>query len=172
MFISNQTILRMKLRSGKITIPYLKQLSNHMTEFEKINQAVIDNLIDVVYNGAVEKDFSNKKAAVVNKIYSLFSKKFDELHSECIENFINREDAFIKLISSLEINSKVILKDIEENSKDKGVKRKLLKNNVMKAVENAKNHIKTLQTDKNNLLCRVSCKVGSDLAINISSYLS
>lgn len=162
----------MKLRSGKTTISYLKQLSNHMVEFQNIDQAFMDNIRDFVFNGAVQKDYSNKKAAIVNKIYSLFSTKFHEIHTECVENFITKEDAFIMLIISLEKNSKVILKDIEDNIKLKGIERKNLKKNVMRALEKVKKYLKSYQTEKKNAWCRVSCKVGSDLAVSISNYLS
>lgn len=41
----------------------------------------------------------------------------------------------------------------------------------MKLLEKIKKYKKNYNTEKNNLLCRVSCKLGSDLTINISSYL-
>lgn len=160
----------MKLRSGKIT-SYLKQLTNYMAKFTNINATITTRLqVIILNNGNLDelKQYENKKAVIVNKIYSLFFTKFNELHDECIQYYDTGEDAFIKLISSLQISSKKVLRDIEESDKE----RKTLKKNIMRTLEKIKNYKKTLQTDKNNLLCRVSCKVGSELTRNISSYLS
>lgn len=161
----------MKLRSGKTTLLYLKQFTNYTAEFDNIKKAFMDNIRDVVINGAVEKDFRNKKAVIVNKIYSMFFKKFYEIHDECIHNFTNKEDDFVKLITALERNSVIILKDIEENLEGNGVKVKTLKKNVIGALEKAKNYKRSYKTEQKNAWCLVSCKVGSDLAVNISSYL-
>jgi hypothetical protein len=159
----------MKLRNGKTT-SYLKQLINYMAKFTNINDTIIIRLHVIIFNnGNMDeiKQYENQKAVIVNKIYSLFFTKFNELHDECIQSPTG-EDAFIKLISSLQFSSKKVLRDIEESNKE----RKMLKKNVMRTLEKIQNYKKTLQTDKNNLLCRVSCKVGSELTRNISSYLS
>jgi len=138
----------MKLRSGKTTLLYLKQFTNYMEEFQNVRQAMIDNIVDVAINGGVEKDFRNKKAAIVNKIYSLIFVKFYEIHHECINNYDNKEDAFMTFLSAVERNSLKMLKDVEENLEGKGVKVKTLKKNVMRALEKAKNYKKSYQNEK------------------------
>jgi 5-bromo-4-chloroindolyl phosphate hydrolysis protein len=112
-------------------------------------------------------NFHNEKAILLNKIFSLFNLKFNELHYECINNYKTKEDAFIKLILGLEKSSNKILFEIERSD----VERKTLKKNIMRALEKIKNYKKTYQKEKNNLMCRVSGAVGSDLTRKISDYL-
>ncbi len=161
----------MKSQSNNNTTSYLLQVRNYMIKFDNINTSIINNIRDVINNNGVEIDYKNKKAPIMNKLYNLFFIKFIEIHDECVKNYIKREDSFIGLISSLEISIRTVLKDIKQNKDELGINRKKMKKNIIRILDKIKNYKKGLVVEKNNLLFRLSCKLGNDLTRNISDYL-
>ncbi len=153
----------MKLRSGKNTILYTNQMYHYSEKCHNIKLMRYDKLGNMYIN----PNYHNEKAVVLNKLYSLFITKFTQIHDECIQFYNEKEDTFIRLILGLEKSTNRILKEIEASD----VERKTLKKNLMRALEKIKNYKNTYRKEKNESLCRLSCKLGSSLAINISEFL-
>lgn len=119
----------MKLRSGNTTISYLKQIQNYTAEFHKVREIIQKNkendIINSIRNGTpyINKDYSKPKVIIINKIYTLLFTKFTEIHEECIQNYIRKEEVFIRMLTSLENSSKTVFKDIKESGIEKNIEK-------------------------------------------------
>lgn len=108
-----------------------------------------------------------RRAYIVSQIYSLLNDKFDEIHEEILNTCIKKEIIFINLISVLEKRGYVLLAEIEKSD----IKRVTLKKNIKKAIEKIIQYKKIYNIEKNNLLCRLSTKLGGDLSRYVDSFL-
>ncbi len=150
----------MKLRCGKIidTNNSLVQLKFYTDKFANLNSAI---------NLESYEEYLNRKAYLLNKIYLLWFKRFDEIHDSLIKKSIGKQDCFMQMINTVEKRGIFILQEIKEGN----IERKTLKKNIIITLDKIENYKKLYNKDKNNLLCRLSCKIGSDLTKNINTYL-
>ena len=158
----------MRLRNGKILVKkdnyyerlkYFSDMYNSATNMH-IQACVEDN----VY--AMMSSLKRKIEGIYN-IYSLLYDAFEQIHREYIRCANKKEESFINLITVLEKRGYIIIQDIEQNHNHL----KDLKNIIEKTIQKIQKHVKLHKNEKNNLLCRLSCKLGSHLTLYVNSFL-
>ena len=153
----------MKLRNGKVLV----KKDNY---FEKLNYFSemyndVGNVFSINYN-------NKKKIEVIYNIYSLLYDAFENIHHEFVMSASKREDSFINLIIVLERRGNMIIQDIVLKNVDEEIPNlDLLQNIVEKTIVKIQKHKKLHKKEKNNVLCRLSCKIGSDLTLHVNSFL-
>lgn len=153
----------MKLRNGKMLV----KKDNY---FEKLRY-FSDMYKDV--GNAFSINYHNKrKIDVIYNIYSLLYDAFENIHHEFVRGGNKREDTFLNLIIVLERRGNMILQDIALKIVDEELPNlDLLQNIIKKTIVEIQKHKKLHKKEKNNLLCRLSCKIGSDLTLHVNSFL-
>lgn len=112
-----------------------------------------------------------KSTHIVNKVYSLINDNFDEIHDEIMNSTVKKEDVFLELISTVEERGYILLKQLENTHTINVDVKKNTKEIINKVIEKIVNHKKIYKTEKNNALCRLTNKIGSDITIHVNTYL-
>jgi len=153
----------MKLRNGKMLVKkdkYFEKLSYFSDMYNDVG-----NVFSANYN-------LKKKIDVIYNIYSLLYDAFENIHHEFVRGGNKREDSFLNLITVLERRGNMIIQDIVLKNVDEEIPNlDLLQNIVKKTIVKIQKHKKLHKNEKNNLLCRLSCKIGSDLTLHVNSFL-
>lgn len=154
----------MLLRTGKIITAretnYCKKLRYLTNKCNQINNNTHDS-----------RDRERKSTYIVNQLYSLINDKFDEIHDEVINSSVKKEDVFLKFISTVQERGYMLIEQLENtHSIDMSIKKKT-KEIINQVIEKIVKHKKIYKTEKNNTLCRLSNKIGSDTTIHINTYL-
>ena len=165
----------MKLRNGKILVKkdnYFEKLSYFSNMYNDVS-----NVFSINYH---------KRIDVIYNIYSLLYDAFENIHHEFVIGGNKREDSFLNLITVLERRGNIILRNIKEPYVDifqdiqqdniqyiekKHTNIEHLQNIVENTIKKIQKHKKLHKNEKNNLLCRLSCKIGSDLTLHVNSFL-
>jgi ribosome-binding protein aMBF1 (putative translation factor) len=120
------------------------------------------------HRGFINEDtYDRQRARVIEDIYTLVYNKFEAIRNEIVKSSLKKEELFTKLIQVLENRGHILIQQIERADID----RTSLKNIIQKTIEKIYNYKKTHKIEKNNLLCRLSTKIGSDLAMHVNQYL-
>lgn len=132
----------------------------------------LTNKCSQIHNNIQDISHREKKSTyIVNQLYSLINDKFDEIHNEIIDSTTKKEDVFIELISTVEERGYQLLKQIENTHSISTSIKKKTKESINQVIEKIVKHKKIYKTEKNNVLCRLSNKIGSDITIHVNSYL-
>jgi hypothetical protein len=154
----------MLLRTGKI-------ITARETNYCKKLQYFIDKCNKIHNNNQDINQRVKKSTNIVNQVYSLIYDKFDEIHDEVINSTVKKEDTFLKLISTVEKRGYILLEQLENSPSISMTFKKKTKETIKQAIEKIIKYKKIYKTEKNNTLCRLSNKIGSDTTIHINSYL-
>jgi len=152
----------MKLRNGKMLVKkdnYFEKLSYFS---DMLND--VGNVFSANYN-------LKKKIDVIYNIYSLLYDAFENIHHEFVRRGNKREDSFLNLIIVLERRGNMILQDIALKNVDEEPNLDHLQNIIKNTIKKIQKHKKLHKKEKNNLLCRLSCKIGSHLTLHVNSFL-
>ena len=167
----------MKLRNGKMLVKkdnYYERLRYFSDMYNDVGDVFSAN-----YN-------LKKKIDIIYNIYSLLYDAFENIHHEFVRGANKREDSFLNLIIVLERRGNIILRDIKEPYVDifqdiqqdniqyiekKHTNLEHLQNIVVNTIKKIQKHKKLHKNEKNNLLCRLSSKIGSDLTLHVNSFL-
>jgi hypothetical protein len=163
----------MKLRNGKMLVKkdnYYERLKYFSDIYNDVS-----NIYSMNYN-------RKKRIDVIYNIYSLLYDAFENIHREYVRSANKREDSFLNLIIVLERRGNIILRDIKEPYIDifednilviekNPTNIKHLENIVVKTIQKIQKHVKLHKKEKNNVLCRLSCKLGSHLTLYVNSFL-
>jgi hypothetical protein len=153
----------MKLRNGKILVKkdnYFEKLSYFSDMYNDVG-----NAFSINYH-------NKKKIEVIYNIYSLLYDAFENIHHEFVRGGNKREDSFLNLITVLERRGNMIIQDIVLKNVDEEIPNlDLLQNIVKKTIVKIQKHKKLHKNEKNNVLYRLSCKIGSDLTLHVNSFL-
>jgi hypothetical protein len=154
----------MLLRTGKIITAretnYCKKLQYFIDKCNQINNNTHDSRYRI-----------KKSTNIVNQVYSLIYDKFDEIHDEVINSTVKKEDTFLKLISTVEKRGYILLEELENRPSISMTLKKKTEETIKQAIEKIIKYKKIYKTEKNNSLCRLSNKIGSDTTIHVNSYL-
>jgi hypothetical protein len=159
----------MLLRNGKVVknprgYYYFENSQNGY--FDKLRY--FTNIYLNVHNSYLDNEhYDRQRAYIINAIYSLIYDKFEEIHNEILTSSSKKEVTFHNLINVLEKRGKILLNELELSV----IKRTTLKKTIKKTLQKISDYKKKYETEKNNQLCLVSCKVGNDLIKYIASYL-
>ena len=163
----------MKLRNGKMLVKkdnYYERLKYFSDIYNDVS-----NIYSMNYN-------RKKRIDAIYNIYSLLYDAFENIHREYVRSANKREDSFLNLIIVLERRGNIILRDIKEPYIDifqdnilvvekNTDKLEHLQNIVEKTIQKIQKHIKLHKKEKNTVLCRLSCKLGSHLTLYVNSFL-
>jgi len=153
----------MKLRNGKMLVKkdnYYERLRYFSDMYNDVGDVFSAN-----YN-------LKKKIEVIYNIYSLLYDAFENIHHEFVRGGNKREDSFLNLITVLERRGNMIIQDIVLKNVDEEIPNlEHLQNIVENTIKKIQKHKKLHKNEKNNLLCRLSCKIGSDLTLHVKSFL-
>lgn len=153
----------MKLRNGKILV----KKDNY---FEKLSY--FSNMYNDVSNSFSINYHNKKRIDVIYNIYSLLYDAFENIHHEFVIGANKREDSFLNLIIVLERRGNLILRDIVlQDIQQNDTNLEQLQNIIEKTIKKIQKHKKLYKKEKNNLLCRLSCKIGSHLTLYVNSFL-
>jgi SpoVK/Ycf46/Vps4 family AAA+-type ATPase len=112
-----------------------------------------------------------KSTDIINEVYSLIYDKFDEIHNEIINSTTKKEDVFLELISTVEERGYILLEQLENTDSINISIKKDTKETINQAIEKIIKHKKLYKTEKNNALCRLSNKIGSDITLHVNSFI-
>jgi hypothetical protein len=153
----------MKLRNGKMLVKkdnYYERLRYFSDMYNDVGDVFSAN-----YN-------LKKKIEVIYNIYSLLYDAFENIHHEFVRGGNKREDSFLNLITVLERRGNMIIQDIVLKNVDEEIPNlEHLQNIVENTIKKIQKHKKLHKNEKNSLLCRLSCKIGSDLTLHVNSFL-
>jgi hypothetical protein len=153
----------MKLRNGKMLVKK-DNYYERLRYFSDMHNDVC-NVFSANYN-------IKRKIDVIYNIYSLLYDAFKNIHHEFVRGGNIREDSFLNLITVLERRGNMIIQDIVLKNVDEELPNlEQLQNIVKKTIKKIQKHKKLYKKEKNNLLCRLSCKIGSHLTLYVNSFL-
>jgi hypothetical protein len=154
----------MLLRTGK-------KIATRETNYCKKLQYFIDKCNQINNNTHDSRHRIKKSTNIVNQVYSLIYDKFDEIHDEIMNSTVKKEDVFLKLISIVEERGYILLQQLEDTNSISITIKKKTTDTIKQAIEKIIKYKKIYKTEKNNTLCRLSNKIGSDTTIHVNSYL-
>jgi hypothetical protein len=153
----------MKLRNGKMLVKK-DNYYERLRYFSDMHNDVC-NVFSANYN-------IKRKIDIIYNIYSLLYDAFENIHHEFVRGGNIREDSFLNLITVLERRGNMIIQDIVLKNVDEEIPNlEQLQNIIEKTIKKIQKHKKLYKKEKNNLLCRLSCKIGSHLTLYVNSFL-
>jgi len=108
----------------------------------------------------------------LNLLYDIIYRDFYTIHHEIHSNDRRKEDAFIKLISTVAERGNVLISQIlEKQQRGKAINSKTFIKTVLRTNEKIQKYIQKYNQEKNNVFCMLSSKIGVDVIPMINAYL-
>ena len=108
----------------------------------------------------------------LNVLYDIVYLDFYIIHYEIHSSVTHKEQAFIKLISTVAERGNVLISEIlEKQQRGKTINAKTFIKNVLRTNEKIQKYIQKYNQEKNNVYCMLSSKIGVDVIPMINAYL-